>query len=1007
MVSFTQNFATEMRTNIAKDESGRQRFHGAFTGGFSAGFNNTVGSEEGFKPQTFISSRNKRAEKKQQTARDFMDEEDGLLGGTLTAKKELDSFLPDNALKSAKAVADDEQDDENSRVVKRLLSNLVIEPTNTMGKKILGLMGWKPGMAIGPRVKKAEYLTIPIETKNVSSTGLQNGMVTFALREDKSVFDLFPQPKTDHTGIGFTKDFSLTGTIEDEEEEENNQLIGRGRERGGEGGDEEENNRYRVSDLFADPTNQKKKPRDSVTKNKKVAFSSFLGDEDEDIAYENPSLSSLAGYSKAIDLVDNNNSRNNNEVGRTTTKTSAAAPRSIHSYLESGSSSAVDGKDRLPCPSDNRPPLTGFHIAMKETQIIQPFYPQPKIPKDFLPRHRFISSSSGFSSSSSSSGGQQQIAATSVFDYLKPEDRIRVLGIARKVNPEAEKRLSTEVLQEMEKEKKQQELNERKEKESNSNNNSNSVFQLLNPKDRERVMQIAQRINPSQPPQSQSLPLQSLQSQQESLTMMTNKGRVTGGQGQGIALVDRRPMLIDSSVLNSSFAGLSESFKNRFTSSSSSSAALPLQKKEGGEGETEKKEPSFQSVDVTLLKEGLTTAEEFTQLLKEKQLKEEKEKEKEREEQNKEQNDKRKAHLPSSSSSSSVVSSNNKINRTTTLWVPSSLLCKRCRVIPSDQFGQSVSSSNNNKEQPDKQPAATIDPLFSRLFHSSSSSSEKPREQREKEEKELVAKAEKEKIENEKALQKLLQEFNLFDVYQTTEEKPSKAVFNSIFNESEEGIVDEENEEENNEQNEIKSMTRRGGEEQEEKEVLTRETEDEEEKKKEETNTTTKLPKFIPKSKRLQLTNPEKNKSSGLGIGIGIGFSSTEKKQLSQRTTTAPSSSSSVVHHEDKVGQEEPVEGEEESLEFQVLEVKKKTTGKPFLSFADEEEEAENGFSVPVSMKRKNQETTTETGEVNLKNHENKEEEKELDGKEVVFKKRRIAKPGGGAGGKKEREFSE
>lgn len=30
-----------------KDENGRRRFHGAFTGGFSAGFWNTVGSKDG------------------------------------------------------------------------------------------------------------------------------------------------------------------------------------------------------------------------------------------------------------------------------------------------------------------------------------------------------------------------------------------------------------------------------------------------------------------------------------------------------------------------------------------------------------------------------------------------------------------------------------------------------------------------------------------------------------------------------------------------------------------------------------------------------------------------------------------------------------------------------------------------------------------------------------------------------------------------------------------------
>jgi hypothetical protein len=31
----------------ARDEKGRRRFHGAFTGGFSAGYYNTVGSKEG------------------------------------------------------------------------------------------------------------------------------------------------------------------------------------------------------------------------------------------------------------------------------------------------------------------------------------------------------------------------------------------------------------------------------------------------------------------------------------------------------------------------------------------------------------------------------------------------------------------------------------------------------------------------------------------------------------------------------------------------------------------------------------------------------------------------------------------------------------------------------------------------------------------------------------------------------------------------------------------------
>lgn len=54
------------------DEQGRRRFHGAFTGGYSAGYFNTVGSKEGWTPSTWKSSKdNKRARPE-----DFMDEED-------------------------------------------------------------------------------------------------------------------------------------------------------------------------------------------------------------------------------------------------------------------------------------------------------------------------------------------------------------------------------------------------------------------------------------------------------------------------------------------------------------------------------------------------------------------------------------------------------------------------------------------------------------------------------------------------------------------------------------------------------------------------------------------------------------------------------------------------------------------------------------------------------------------------------------------------------------------
>ena len=69
-----------------RDDKGRRRFHGAFTGGFSAGYFNTVGSKEGWKPK------DKYDREKKQNVMDFMDEEDIqlALGNNLITLKEVD-----------------------------------------------------------------------------------------------------------------------------------------------------------------------------------------------------------------------------------------------------------------------------------------------------------------------------------------------------------------------------------------------------------------------------------------------------------------------------------------------------------------------------------------------------------------------------------------------------------------------------------------------------------------------------------------------------------------------------------------------------------------------------------------------------------------------------------------------------------------------------------------------------------------------------------------------------
>ena len=66
-----------------RDEQGRRRFHGAFTGGFSAGHWNTVGSKEGWVPSQFVSGRKEKWDRNLLKGKpeDFMDEEDFMVHG--------------------------------------------------------------------------------------------------------------------------------------------------------------------------------------------------------------------------------------------------------------------------------------------------------------------------------------------------------------------------------------------------------------------------------------------------------------------------------------------------------------------------------------------------------------------------------------------------------------------------------------------------------------------------------------------------------------------------------------------------------------------------------------------------------------------------------------------------------------------------------------------------------------------------------------------------------------
>lgn len=143
---------------VAVDSKGRRRFHGAFTGGFSAGYYNTVGTKEGWTPSTFMSSRSNRVanESSTQKPEDFMDEEDlgehGIAPRMFMTKE---SFTPaEKEIAERKRAINRAIDDGilKSAVPGGLPMDGLITPSQvSIGVRLLRKMGWKEGQGVGAK----------------------------------------------------------------------------------------------------------------------------------------------------------------------------------------------------------------------------------------------------------------------------------------------------------------------------------------------------------------------------------------------------------------------------------------------------------------------------------------------------------------------------------------------------------------------------------------------------------------------------------------------------------------------------------------------------------------------------------------------------------------------------------------------------------------------------------------------------------------------------------------
>ncbi|KAL8739532.1 MAG: hypothetical protein Q9190_007674, partial [Brigantiaea leucoxantha] len=182
------------------DDQGRKRLHGAFTGGFSAGYFNTVGSKEGWTPSTFVSSRTSKKKDapsiKQQRPEDFMDAED------LAEAEEARKLQTNDSFAGLGSTADELTKPGS-------IMDILKTTGETMGVKLLKKMGWREGQGIGPKVRRKA------RTDEGDEATFEGNQETHLFAPENSEMISFVR-KNDRKGLGFEGEARLDGNSTNE-----------------------------------------------------------------------------------------------------------------------------------------------------------------------------------------------------------------------------------------------------------------------------------------------------------------------------------------------------------------------------------------------------------------------------------------------------------------------------------------------------------------------------------------------------------------------------------------------------------------------------------------------------------------------------------------------------------------------------------------------------------------------------------------------------------------------
>ena len=516
------------------DKKALPRFHGSFTGGFSAGHFNTVGSEEGFKPKTFTSSRSNRNVKISNRVTDYMDIEDGLLGGHLSTQNVYDTF-DDRGIKVQKNIADVVSSGNliPGPVPRELLPNL----SQSIGKKMLSKMGWKEGHSIGSMRTYDLPAEVNMPISSSSGVTIKEKTVAVPQREIQSL--PLPKLKTDVYGIGFDiAKHSLTGRS------------------------------YSEQSTTADTAKRKRTIQEVLGQSSKPSLQSYstlnvYHDDDEDNVYDSVINDSSARKSSQM-YVSEVSPDDDEEVGPTSSGTTLG---NIHSSVDSWLAQSKLQAAISVCPTDGKPIISGFVLAAKsQTQLPPDEFPALIVPTGYRPpsnplqrlRERLAVSEATPGVGGDAAGNQAKLSRRMQrrsFLGGQAQARGELLGESGLSKAgEVEKTLAVNKLQQMSRS--HIGVSDQSEIEGPA---ISSVFNLLSSKSLQKL-QSATGVKPLEPmskPTPEPTPHTSIPPEEPEKAPAA------------------RPYLAEESVLKTTFAGLSAAFKNRFVTASQGTATQP------------------------------------------------------------------------------------------------------------------------------------------------------------------------------------------------------------------------------------------------------------------------------------------------------------------------------------------------------------------------------------------------------------------------------------------------